>query len=1769
MKNNKWIFYVFVALAIVAIVIGCIYAVTSLSTETYTFSSDGYILYSNPEEDLKTQSLSFSGGTDYSYKKFNGKIAFASEEGQVSVDDSAVIHYADSSFMTLKNVVGLDLTTIDSKIIFYYNIYKNTLVSLKDAKYSVTAQGGENIVFNNLLFRINENKYLLLGDNIRATLTNDEVIDFGSYVYFEYSDGSIIRIYNNTKGYQTIASDSKIVVGENVIDLSTKVISKQNTKYITLSNLVIDNDGNIDLIVEEPVKLPTISTPNVGSGSGTDGSGNGSGGNTVVGGGEDSSGSTTGGESSSDSDEFIPTEEEEDPLKNLVLPTFKITEMITSPVKLDATIEITDDDNLLTSAPVVKIVQNATSKVIYEYTASLGDTNIPISIGNLYPDTEYTITCNADYEIDGEEYNRTFLSKIMRSEALGVTFEKSYATASSLAIKVIKESYSDVSSITLNIYDQKNNKLDDQVVYFQDEDETQEIIFENLDSNTKYNIVMSEILCNGLSVTQGYSEKKTMITLKQKPVIGELQYEIDKRNSIFNLSVKDITDTDYGIESYRYEIYDSRVDINTEEPIVTLTNTDKTAVKAKVDNTKLEREVAYTYRLVVVFNDNEKIVEYVKDLGTTIQLDGVQFPSVRFEKTYITFEQINGTIIVDDPGGAIVSDKYKVVYKNSLGVYTSKEITASTDSEAIPINVNNLRANETYTFEVFADIDLQDDNEPVDEAYIGSVFVQTEKPNNLVATYSESNDYLSAFGVNLRLTNQDQQDASLEASTLSEVTFTLYQGSSTSGAKEVFKKVVDLNEDDYQSTIKDAFYDSTTLLNPAFFNTKNTDYTEKTYTLTITDAYDYTDYDNEIPIINADGKPAEYTFSINSYIPDIPTDSDNAIIATKVLNKTAESFGLTYDNNLLPNTVVGYNLVTNYLNEAGNATRFVYHVWKYDTTSNTYVKIDALDIEVPFNEDGMVDPVLVQLGYGTPDSTNDVDMLRRGNKYYFSYEVYLDIDGDKIEDGVYPSMLDKDVVLKSPELSPSKQASSFQLYPSISDANSATWKYKYTDVDNSLYQNKLFAYIGNATTSSSSADIQLSEEFLPVKFGTFSKEQFYTIKKHERLLKPDAPEYTSLTSQYFYGFNSSLDLTFSSKIDNNQLVLSIDDYYEKTDTVDLIASADVKIVPVNSDDLANLGTKTITNLILDAGNIFIDLFDISAYMTVPFNAEVTIYMDSGNTGFDVGSTFKAIQKGTISSPGNYYYINESNNLAQNSIIVESEYQTQLDLANNLLKITNKFNKSLDLVVSIDETGVVYANNNILLKELKTQKLSSADVDSTIFDIVIPSVTLLKNNILPLLKTVEINPTISVANGVYVQDEKVYIEIWETDENGVNATYLKTVEKTLTELKKKVILDGLNPKTNYYIRFYAYISNDQKNYNLSYLYDTKEQKIGIPYKFQTLSDVGIDNIVVSFNKKAYLDKQIYFTYTLENLQGYDYIGYKLYELVDDTYQLVNIDLPSARAFYSNMSLTIEAPAGNEYGFAYGKQYKLDIIPIGSFTDVDGTLREIDLGKKEFEFTLDDFEEPYIGISAGKTSDTIYFRVSIDDTSKVVNNDKYSVKLMDASYNPIAEEFDISTDTINKVFTYSAEDHGLQTDQVYIFMVTIQADYTNSQSNYTTLNKTKSIRFGDTVNLGSVTASKNANDDYTLDIVFADSYKLDTIKKITYTVSSTTVDYFSTGTTDFVIRYEQNSGIYIYSMNLGENDNFVTGNVYTITMNFYGEENNLLAQEEINYYYGGSS
>ena len=1754
-KNGKILFFVFLILFTITTCVGIGFVVNNLNTNVLQFEKDGYALFLDEVKSAKAEAYSFNSGTEYRYKKSSETISFKSDDKNVKVDRDTVIHYADDSLGVLKKVVGIDVSTVNSEIIFYYNIYKDTKINSDKDGFSIKLVNDEEVKFKNLLLRISDNKFLLTGNNVRLVYTNDEIVDFGDYVEFEYTDGNVVKIYDDEKYYQTISSEAVLLVDDIKINLKDAVIYKEDKPYISLTNLVVDNNGNIDTL-EEEVKTEhlEINDSDIDT-SGSGGTAGGSGG----------SNNTSGGNIIEDEEDDNISEEVVDEDETKKTPVYKVTELILTSLKIDAKIEIVDEDALLTSDTTVQIIENATSKVVYDEIAPMGDTAVMISYADLKPDTEYTILASADYKLNDVDYNKIFVSKIFRTEDLGVSFEKIYATPDSLVIEVNKEKYSKVSMFILEILDQEGNRIDYKTVSF-DYAYRQDVVFSGLTSDTAYRVRMTEVLCQGVIVDQGFTQSEIMKTLKAKPEIGDLSYEIDKKKSTFNLNVSSLIDTNYGVTGYRYEIYDARGDIAKSQPVLTLSEDKLATVSVNVDEIKLFRGIPYTYILVVEFYDNEKVVEYSKELGSTMTLDGVEFPTLRFDEknSYVTWEQINGAIIVEDPSSAIVSNKFQVIYKNSIDVYTSTTITADSETGYIPININGLRANETYTFQVYGTINMQDGNDTEENVYIGSVFVQTKTPNDLVAVFSTTNDYTSAFSINFKLEDGDH-DASLEASTLSEMTFTLYKGSTIEGARQIYKRTLDSNDDPYISTLKEDFYDVNAIIDPQFFDSRNSDFYEETYTLEISRAYDYTSYKNEIPIKNN-----IFSFKLNSYIPELPEDVNDAAIVNTITNNTAPAFGIKRDDNLDGNITVGYGLLPKYNNETKTASYINWHVYMLNPATGEYDHLEKLDRKVDYPEDGNLKPTIFELSNGTETSVYDNDKLRRGNEYYFTYEIFLDVNNDGEVDVEYPKKIDENVVLRSKILTPLKQKSTVKLYPSISTANTYTWNYKIVDIDNVLENSKLYSYVEGSQYATSSPEVVVGqEEFDTVTFTGLKADKNMIIKVQERTLKSSQPTFDTLTQQYFGSTRTTLDLTYNVMVDVNKLVISINDYYDNLDLINSIAVVDVVITPSNEKDLEKLGSQTIKGIKLDNENIVIDFFTIYKYLAVDIDVDVIAYFDSGIMGFDLTSEYVAVQKVSTTADTNYYIYDENSaSIYQNSIVSNSIYKEDLQLANEKLLLTTVSGKVIEFPITVESSGIMYDENNIVLKELKTQKLDATNKNVR-FDLIIPGISMLdssnKINITSLLDSAEVNAKIINLDTVQILDDLIYIELYETDENGTNAKFITTIKEKITAFLGPVELKDLSPETNYYIQFYTYVYNNELgDYEKRYLYDVDQLVSGCKYNFYTLSSVDISNISAQMVEKSYVNKNLEIKYNLDVIYGYDHIEYILQKKVGEEYVNTSISIPDVSTFFTEMKLEIDASPGRNPDIVYGGKYRIYIKPVGFYEDENGNRLELDLGTVWHDFEIAESQQPYIGISSGKSSNMIYFRVSVSDPDFIIVNGTYDVELVDDQGLVVAEIKKQSISTINKRFEFTKDNYDLVDGKSYTFIVTARTDTKNTNSGFETRKLQKNIIYGDYVDLGTVTTTKNADDPLNIDVIFSDSYKLTTVDTVQYTITSNSTDFYLSNTTDFIVRYDSEKGLYYFTIPITNTTNYVENNMYNIGMNFYSN-NKLVTQTETSYYY----
>lgn len=1778
-KNGKIIFALFLILVIAASIFGGVLVYDAMNTDIYKFTKDGYALTFSTENNTKAVAYSFKNGSEYQYKKNSNTINFEFEEEKVRLDENAIMHYSDGSLGVLKKVVGIDVSTIDRNIIFYYNIYKDTKINATAEGHSIKLTNDNEVKFKNLLMRISDNKFILAGKNVRLVLNENNIVDFGEYVEFEYMDGNVVKVYNQDKFYQTISSESHLLVNDVKIDLSKATISKGKEEYISLTNLVVDNDGNIDALEEKienqevyleegDVEIPSIQPPDT----------------SIV-------DSEQGGENGNFGDEDDDNEETVDKNKIDSTPSYKVSEMSVSALKIEAKIEIIDKDNLISSDTIVQIVENKSAKVVFEEYGTRGDALITVSCADLQPDTEYTLYAKAAYVIDGTEIDRVFLSKIFRSEDLGVSFESTLLTDSSFTVEVTKENYSKVNSVVLELYKDNGDKIDDRTLRF-DDGNIETLDFSGLESNSDYVVKMTQISSQNVIVEEGYSISKTIKTLKQKPTIGDLAYDIDKKNSAFNLTVSSVTDPDYGIINYRYEVYFVEEDMIQDTPSVVVNKDVLETTSVKVDDVNLVRDRTYTYVLVVEFYDNEKIVEYSKNMGYTMSLRGFKYPTIRVddENSILTWEKYESTIIIEDPDSVILSDEFIVTYKNSVDISTTRVVTAGKnayDQYVIPISVNGLRASDTYTFQVTGKIDLGDGNGEVN-AYIGSVYVQTGEPKPLKANIAQGSDRTQVFSLRVALSDPDGLDSSYEATTLTKITFELYRGENVEGDPFKTRTIYDTNDKHYESTLKEELYDKEGMtITPETFNAEKDEFTEQKYTLVIRKAYDYTKHPNEIPI-----EDSMFTFNLNAILPDIPEVTNDAVFITEITNRNANDYGLDKDDTLSNTTTLAYALAPQFNNESSTARKINWEVYMYDITQGDYILVPGLSKvqEVSPDVEELPDTIFM-MEAGTSQDTIDKDALRRGNNYYFKYTIELEIEGETI---MYPedprfNSTGEEIILTSREILTVKQSAEIELYPSFSDTNADgsykyVWKYRIYDLDHAMVENefgKPELYLieeGNAdpkakgevsiTDSITSGNLE-DVSFKSVSFSGLDGDKMIMIQKSERLNKLTTPENEVLLTEYFGKIQDFSDIEYTVEEDVNRLVVRFDESEANKNKLAAVASINVIVKPVDSG--VSPAEKRFDAQKISGNTVSVDFLDIQEYIGKYIQVELEVYYDTGRAGFDVIEEFggyAAVQKVPSNANDKVYYKAGSEGLEGSTSLKGSMYKSSLSFNQNgkhVLTLTPYSGNSRNIDITIGKSGIIHNKNYITLKQLGLYEVTGGNTIK--FDTIIPGISVVDKNgqltITGLLTEATIKATITESPASKI-DGKIQVEVRNIDDNGEIVTY----EFTQEELANQVTITDLTPDKKYGVKFFAYVSdpNSATGYTRYQLYDVDQSTNNIEYTFITIKEVTIKNITGEFIERSYADKDLVITFSPSIVYGYKGIDYELVNSRGKT-----IRTGTATVLTTTMSISISATPSTGQDIKYGEKYTINLSPYTQEGEDESTKNILNTASAEIRIPT--AIQPTIGIRASKTDTSISFTVSVSDLDFVIMDGKYDYVLKDSEGAIVTTTLETTNQQLtsrkNVTFTFTQTEHGLKEGETYTFTVIANLDLTNTAT-VEELRMSKSIEYGAMMNLGTITASKNVSNAYSIDLVFQDSYKLmETVASLQFTITNydNEMSYSSNlSFNDTTVVYNPSTKLYYFTITIPTNETgFIINNIYIIGLNFYNSSGALVAQDEVTYYY----
>lgn len=1723
----------------IIVVIGLIYfyGIKSYNSKFVSFETDGHIFAE--KNNKSTEKLYFDSNTKYREVDDN-VIITTDDKKNITIPAETFIHYKDGSISTFAKSVVMDLDEVaqNKSNYKYYNVFPETIFVKNNSEYSVNYLD-KKLKFTNFLLKINNEKFMIIGNKINVKIGDKEKTLENNYLEVSYLDGNVIKIDNQGISFQSVSDEVLIEIGNDVVvDFAQKNIYKDSNKVLSLGEITVDSDDNIPISKEDNLSI-TGDKDTSKDDKNTDS--------------KNSSNSKNGSNSNNNSKKY--TKDELPDMSSGVVDTttnsleeiidanariqdaeFKIVNMDVNANRLRASVSISDKAAVLDGPINIKIIESNTNKIVYEINDDSGSNFIDIENEALNPETNYILVINSDYRKNDVTYNKDFIQKTFVTDAIGISLERYFVSENKLQVNIVKNSYSDVASVDVSLEDAKEQTIKTETIMLENGDNIVEYL--PLENDSIYKVRVFNFVYQNSVVTDGFTILKSYETLKRRPVIGSTSFSMDKKEGKINMFINNMADPDGGVRSYKYEVYDARtVDDPNVKPITTIEKTNNASASLKIDGKNIKRGVPYVFHVVLTFNDNEKEYDYVTEYSDVMKMDGVSFPIVKFNKSEVTFERIVGEIeILDEDNTISLNDGsiIKVTYTNSVG--ETKTITSS-GSLIIPITeANGLRSNETYTFSVMATVDLQDGNPPINSCYIGSVVVKTEDPNPFRMEFNPVDDPSYVFNIDAQLLRKDKS-TELEANTMTGITFNLYQGRGTTGKLVKSLNAKDYNDDYYESDLRGLYYDKQFRIDPSFFGMKNSDLSSEYYTIEVTKAYDYTVYPNYLPIENN-----VITVKSANALPDMPDNPLDSVDYLAIANRDYE-----HREDLKDGTIVGYKFRAAYNNDAKYAKKITYEI--HDAVTNELIETRTYVVPVT----GEINYSELYLKDGISSSTSD-NSLRRGQPFYISYKLELDTNYDDVIDLTYP--LDGKV-LRSKIISPSRQEPTILMYPSKSDASSFTWKYTYKDVDHTLVDSKIHAYVDGGIVDSKV--INITDSYEEVKFNNIRVGTIALYGNYNFINTSDPSKY-SLTSQYYEGISNNVDFgRVSLDTNDNRVTFSFLDYDSKEELFAKISN--VKIDFETSDKKI-----TIDGISINSGMITINYSTLEELIGKTIKPKITIYYDSGVYGFDNSGNAFAIQQLKNTKDNRYYYFYDNDKL-KSSITADGSYLGySINFNQNKITFTDKINnKNYSSDFFINHFGLNFNSNYISAKKLNESTANITNTQTFSFSEIIPGISVLdtngKSTINPLIDKVNLKITPFVG-GSQLENDKVYIEIYKSlNESGSDSEIVKTFEYSLNDLNSNLQLDGLIPQTNYYIMFYGKVKKSDGTYEKKYLYDVDQQKNGVHYYFKTIGNVGISNIKIKYSATNYSKRYFYLTYELAETIGYTYIKYNVYKIVDNTEEILMDKAVSQNdtLFKNSMKAYIYIP--NDSEVVTSNNYRVEIQPV-LVTNVGGAEQEIYLEPSSKNYTFNTLFKPYFIINKSIILNSLTVRINVKDYHKSIVKGTYSIQMLDSQGNDITpdtyknSEYNITA--INQQFVFN--DLNLRTR--YQLIILYKSDLYNDVNRITDSKYIYNIDTSESsgVSLGTIYADTDMSDTTKVNIRFFDSYQLTTIKKIRYSIYNES-GYSVDNESNFVPFLVESGDIRYYEYQLPTSIN--NDGIYYISMQFLNENGTIVAEDTVEY------
>ena len=1738
-------------ISIVLIIFFFIFGIGYQKSSNNNFQFDGYII-----ESETNNKQYFANNAEYRLYKSKGIIEFHNTNNEkIVMPSDSFLHYLDGSVSVLKKAAVVDLTKMDQTSFQYYTVYEGAVFTKAGNDYRIDYLDKQ-LGFKNFLIKVSGDKYMIASPTLNVKIGENEQTVKSGFIELTYFDGDIVKIQNNELDLQNISSEIVIYIDDKTfIDVYNKKIytidDKNKPQFkINLGEITIDSDDYIEILPDGNNTIINSGLTNTTNTSKTDKDNDK---DSDKDNNNNNNNGNNGGSSSSneeDDEEVIiinkvihqgdfgdvtsglinaPEVDQEEETGEVTVvykePEYTINEFTVTANSMDASITVTDEDKLLTGTLYIKIIKLDDNQVVYYEQDNSNKATINVGIANLKPDTNYLLTLNRNYKKGEVNFNKDFVQKTFVTSSLGINIKKNYIKTDSARFTIEKSEYSDVTQCNYTLYD--NTEQKDVIggsgkLTVSNDNEENVLTFGNLDPNHEYVLELKDFVY-GSTIVNDSKYSKAFKSLKSRPVLGTTTFSAMKIGNRIDVKLENIMDANNGAKTYRSEVYD----VENGNFITSKTSTTNDIISFDVDGELIRSDTDYRVYTYLVFNDNEK--EYEIPIGSDdVYMSDFDRPITTFQSDGdITFERIKGKIIIKDPTNVInVNEKITVTYKNeSLGILpltVDYNVRKTGDTIVLEFDKNNLKSNSIYWFTVNASIrsyknndsnETKEDDKGYVRSDISTFKVQTKSPYKMKAIFVDNTakNKKDSFNVTFQLVDNDfNQPAILEASTMRSLMFKFYSvdydinTSCTEKNHCWMQRFFDVNTDDnndYNSSLKLDYYDNTIVINQDKLRIPKTSISYGQYYLEVVDAYDYTTYKNDLPIV---AEPI--LINANSASGGV-SNKTNPLTVTPIKNNAT---GSLLHRELNESTIVAYSLTANLASDAAekiHVKSITYHMVEADT------KNIIASVTIPSTDGGTVsgrfDFVNV-LGSGPND-------IVRGKKYYFTYTIdYVDLErnpntGELTE---IPEVQSENSEPSGTE-NVAKNSARLYIYQSNRDQSNIYYKYALIDPDLAIVDSIMYYYKDSDRDDITSIKLTVNEDnsstkrdlIIPFTTGTLNGYYRNRLKSDDGLTKVTIIENTF--GPYISTTTAANGLVFSMVDHNNYSSITFGNLGSLSGN---LISADVT--------LSGGGiTKTFFNKPISSNNT-IDIFYsfIKEFKSpdsdnpIDINVSVKAYYDTGVYGIEsadlgFGHAIQYANNTYHNYDGSARYRITGfgmlpNNVTSQINFINYDDSTKKEIYTYMHSLAN---------IRILEDGKY---QSVSIKQVNTADATCHDKCTFSFDSIKPTMRITTEE--AGVTTAYIKGQVDGIEDEYINDLTIKIKGYKCNNNNcdyLNTTYEDTTPDIITgpytldefNADGKRTISGL--KRNQKYRFYYYWSSgsivDETFYftnNDSTLYYTE---------VTTSDNVGLGNAYARYLASSYMNyRRIALYFEIGILEGYSGIEYEIY-----TYDS-NFNHKPVYYMEGNEQKELIIPPDTD----------LEALAATKVSDIAPAIKYIDIfNKLECNKTYRLSIKPYImegenKVYLGNGKSGIGFKLVLtrpkftitklnDNESfskiSIVGNDSYNASAGQRDYNVTLYDEDDGTDTFldtGKIGVYKTIDN--------ITCPNGHVCYVRVHYNYDILNNgellegiySKKLFSGDQIIISQPIPTPTSNASVTR-LMFTDSYKINRINEIRYTVYNT--------------------------------------------------------------------